>query len=581
MNRNILKSALIGTALTALSACGITQDKSGEGVTIYPAKTLITVAENSDDTAGAVAIKDGLIVGVGSAQTLAKQFSGAVQDDRFAGKTLVPGLIDPHVHTLLGAMMYGLPMAPPWDVETQNGTVKGLGNQANFLAKVAEINAARTSDQPLVIYGFHNLVHGEITKTELDKISPDKPLVIWHYSGHDFYFNSKAIKEAGYTPALAEKYHGVDLTDDGELTGRIYEDAAMVVFNYLGPQLLSPGQMSAGYNGFETILKQAGVTSIAEMGYGIFGGELEDSLTNAQYTQDDSYRLFLVPEHRAFATRYKDEAIAQMQNLVTAPQAIGTPRALNQVKLFTDAAFYSQTMKLRAPGYVAGQSKGTDGLWVTQPEDMQALIQPYWDAGMDIHIHSNGDQAQDATIAGFRAVKENTPGKAGQRLIIEHAGLLRPSQLDAAAGLGIGLSAASHYVHYMGDTYAESIGDRVQYITPLASAAALDMPVTLHSDAPLAPPRPLQAAAVHITRSTRQGGVSTPSEALTKAQALKAITLDAAWSLGMEDELGSIEVGKRADITVLEANPMETDGADWADIPVWGVMIDGEIKAAN
>ncbi|HFB54940.1 MAG TPA: amidohydrolase, partial [Hellea balneolensis] len=106
---------------------------------------------------------------------------------------------------------------------------------------------------------------------------------------------------------------------------------------------------------------------------------------------------------------------------------------------------------------------------------------------------------------------------------------------------------------------------------------AAGMPTTMHSDAPLAPPSPLTAASVHMTRATRQGGVSTPSEKLTPQQALRAVTLDAAWSLGLEDEIGSLEVGKRADFTVLDQNPFDRPAQDWDDIPVWGVVLDGHI----
>jgi len=86
---------------------------------------------------------------------------------------------------------------------------------------------------------------------------------------------------------------------------------------------------------------------------------------------------------------------------------------------------------------------------------------------------------------------------------------------------------------------------------------------------------PLLAAGRHMTRATREGSVSTPSERLTAEQALHAVTLDAAWSLGLEDEIGSIEIGKRADFTVLDANPMELPGESWGAIRISGVMLNG------
>ena len=130
----------------------------------------------------------------------------------------------------------------------------------------------------------------------------------------------------------------------------------------------------------------------------------------------------------------------------------------------------------------------------------------------------------------------------------------------------------------MGEDYEEAIGEKTDFITPLASAISAGIRTTVHSDAPLAPPQPLRAASVHMTRETRQGGVSNADEKLTREQALKAITLEAAWSLGLEEEIGSIEAGKRADFAILESNPLTTPPEDWPDIDVWGVMLDGDIR---
>ena len=280
-----------------------------------------------------------------------------------------------------------------------------------------------------------------------------------------------------------------------------------------------------------------------------------------------------MPEHRAFAKEFGKSAVAEIKAL--SADDTRNPRVLPQVKLFTDAAFYSQTMKMDAPGYIGGQSKGTDGLWVTEPNSLAGTMRLYWDEGLDIHIHSNGDAAQDSTLKAFSEMKA---GEDGQRLIIEHGGLFRPDQIEKAAKLGIGISAASHYVKYMGEDYEEAIGEKTDFITPLASAIRAGIRTTVHSDAPLAPPQPLRAASVHMTRETRQGGVSNADEKLTREQALKAITLEAAWSLGLETEIGSIEAGKRADFTILESNPLTTTPEDWPDIEVWGVMLDGDIR---
>lgn len=566
----------LSLAVLALMACQTGGDQ-GAGTTIYIADTVLTVDADMS-AASAVQIKDGEIIAIGGAELVRANSAATINRD-FENDVILPGLIDPHVHVTLGAMMYAQEKAPPWDVPMAGGIVPGAPDRDSFLARIAQIDNDRTDNDLLIIWGYHNLVHGDLTRADLDAIAPDAPLIIWHYSGHDWYLNSVAITQAGLTPDMAQQFHGVDLDGNGELTGRIYEDAALAMLGYLGPELLAPEKLAAGFAEFEALLAQGGVTTIAEMGYGIFGIEREDALIAALHSADDGYRLMMVPEHRAFSQAFAERAPEIVESMVNPDAAPGTPRVLPQVKFFTDGAYYSQTMKLRDPGYTGGQSAGTDGLWVTAPEELAATLMPYWSVGLDLHIHSNGDAAQDATLAALVALP---PQEAGNpRTIIEHGGLIRPEHIAQMGEGEIGLSAASHYVMYMGDRYTDAIGERTAFITPLRSLADKGVPAALHSDAPLAPPSPLRAAGAHITRATISGEISTPSEQLTAEQALRTITIDAAWMLGLEGELGSIAPGKRADFTVLAQNPLTTPAEAWGQITVRARIVDGRVFPAT
>lgn len=564
-----MKYIFLLSASVLLGACSLFETKVDD-TRIYLASGIIT-ADLSNPYAEAVAVLDGKIVGVGREVDLVKQFPHALWDGQYSESIIVPGLIDPHVHMTLGSMMYGLDWVPPWDMPHPDGLVKGIASKSDLLQKIRGFETAKTDDTPLILYGYHNLVQGDIDRRDLDGISETRPIIIWHYSGHDFYMNSAALNLFEIQPEMHKAYEGVALDGNGNLTGRIYEDAVAPLLPKLGPYLLNPAHIEKGFNGFEKLLAEGGVTTVAEMGYGIFGREFENTVLDAHYDETDPYALYLVPEHRAFAAEFGDGTAAKIVDLSEAD-----PRILPRVKLFTDAAFYSQTMKLAAPGYLSGQSKGTDGLWVTEPDNLPSLMSTYWDKGLDIHIHSNGDAAQNSTLSAF---SKQTAGQDGQRLIIEHAGLITPEQMDKAAELGVGISAASHYVNFMGENYKPVIAEKADFITPLASAFNAGLHVTVHSDAPLAPPMPLLAAGRHMTRATREGGVSTPGERLTAEQALRAITIEAAWSLGLEDEIGSIEVGKRANFTILSANPMDLPGENWGAIPIEGVMLDGEMHS--
>ena len=119
---------------------------------------------------------------------------------------------------------------------------------------------------------------------------------------------------------------------------------------------------------------------------------------------------------------------------------------------------------------------------------------------------------------------------------------------------------------------------RAEWISPLGSLSAVGAPIALHSDAPLAPPQPLLAASRAITRETREGGVYQIEEVLSPYDALEAITLDAARALQLDDQIGSITPGKRADFTIVDANPLELPAASWADIRIWGVVLNGQLR---
>ena len=568
---------LAACAAVAVSGCGkmtkSSRAKPGDGAVIYEA-TVITM-DASRPSATAIAVKDGKILAVGDANDLVEGYSGAAIDETFARKTILPGLIDPHIHMALSSLMYATPMIAPWPMATAEGIVDGYPTREMFFDRLREIESAAPAGEPLVVYGFHNLVHGDLTRADLDQVTTARPLIIWHYSGHDFYLNSNAVEWAKITGDLHKKFEGIDIDAEGEPTGRVFEDAAPYLLQTLGPVLLDPARVSRGLEGFTRLLNAGGVTAVAELGYGMLGLPFEDANISQNWMSPEhsGYRLYLVPEHRAFERAFGDKRIETINAMAQGAAAAPAP-VLPQVKFFTDAAFYSQTMRLSDPGYLEGQSKGKKGLWVLDPEKIDEAIKPYWDAGLGVRIHSNGDEAQDATLKALASLRETS---ADRRFVIEHGGLFSPEEAKRAGDFGAAVSAASHYVFYMGEAYQPALGpERGQWITPLASLSAAGVPVTLHSDAPLAPPLPLRAASVHLTRATREGGVLTPSERLSPTQALEAITIDAAFALGLENEIGSIAPGKRADFTVLDANPLATAGDAWGDIPVWGVVLGGE-----
>ncbi|MEZ5954593.1 MAG: amidohydrolase family protein [Hyphomonas sp.] len=566
-----MKKLAFGALGLLLTACGGSGGEYSDAI-IYPGKVITMNGEGS--VAEAVVVQGDMIIGAGRLKTMKKDFRGATVDETFADKVILPGFIDPHAHVTLGAMLYSFPMVAPWPMATPDGMKEGYGTPEAFRAAVTDIVATAPGDGPIVIYGYHNLVHGDVDRHLLSALSPERPLILWHFSGHDFYLNNAALAQANLAPALAETYHGVDLDDHGDLTGRIYEDAAFVVLQAFHETFLSPEHLVAGFEAYREILAKSGVTTTADLAYGVFGLQLEDQAIRAtwQNMEHAGFRMYLVPEYRMLQREFGDGRVKAVLDMYRGAIPAAAP-VLPRVKFFTDAAYYSQTMRLSDPGYLAGQSEGTHGLWVIPPEELVPTMQPYWDAGLGINIHSNGDAAQTATLDALEALGKTL---ADNTFTIEHGGLFSPEQVARAGELGAQVSAASHYVFYLGEAYAGPLRQpRARWITPLGGLTAAGVPVAVHSDAPLAPPLPLRAASVQVTRATREGGTYVAEMALSPYQALEAITLDAAKVLGLEGELGSIAPAKKADLTILESDPLETAPEDWENIPVWGVVLGG------
>ncbi|MEM1434285.1 MAG: amidohydrolase family protein [Pseudomonadota bacterium] len=547
---------------------------TGSATVIYPARAVVTL-NRAAPAAEAVAIRRTRIAGVGSLSELRDRFPEARLDRRFRDLVIVPGLIDPHMHVLLGAMLYAQPFAAPWPMATGAGMTPGYPDRSAFRKRLREIVAqAPDDDSPIFCYGYHNLLQGQLNRRDLDAISPERPLLVWHYSAHDFYLNSAALNLIGATPGWAGRMDGVAVDDTGALTGRLYETAANQVITRLSEQLLDPVALAGGLARYFGILRAAGVTTTADLAWGAFDFERESQLIRGNWNRKRTgFQLYLIPEFRALQRIYGEDAAATVQAWADGTEKTPAP-VLPRVKFFADGAYYSQTMRLDPPGYLSGQSQGTEGVWVVPPGILRDTVRPYTDAGLAAHIHSNGDAAQTASLDTLAQLR--SAGFEGD-FVIEHGALFSPAQRQRAAELNAMVSVASHYVHHLAEALREPLGrTRSQWISPVGGLTRAGTVVALHSDAPLAPPVPLLAAARHVTRETISGNRYATAQALTLYEALEAITLDAARVLGLADEIGSIEEGKRADLTVLSRNPLRTAADRWPDIEVWGVMLRGK-----
>jgi hypothetical protein len=352
-----------------------------------------------------------------------------------------------------------------------------------------------------------------------------------------------------------------------------------VALPYMAPILLEPAAADPGYRKTRDYLTYNGVTTVADMNTGGTNYGLEMSSLKRSFDVPDSpVRVRLTPDVMKLAAALKSPEAAM--KLVGGLKSQNTGHLIfnGGIKLFADGAMFSQAMQLGPPGYIDGHQ----GVWISQPGPFAEFARSYWNAGYQIHVHTNGDGGATMVLDTLQALENEKP-RADHRFTIEHYGYANDGTARRIAKLQAQVSANPFYLYDLGDRYAaHGLGtDRAARIAPLGSLVRRNVPVALHSDFPMAPAEPLFLAWAAASRETMSGKVFAPSERLTLDQAIRAVTIDAAYMINMDTTLGSIEAGKLADFAVLDKDPYEVGVGGLRDIKVWGTVFEGQAYPAR
>lgn len=540
-------------------------------LTVYTAAEVITM-EPALPRATAVAVADGRIVAVGSEETLEplREARGGTVDRRFAGKVLMPGFIDPHVHPSLPAVLTQFPFLAPDDWSLPTGEFPGALTPEAFEARLRELVAAHDDPSlPFIAWGYHPLWHGEVYRPKLNAWFGDTPVMLWHRSFHEVIGNDAALALLGITEADAAGRAEADWS-----RGHFWENGLKAILPKLA-FLFEPSRFRAGMGNFLAMLHRGGVTTALDMGTGVFGNPQQEIalIRSAAEESRAPVRIVLTPIVTDFLARGKTpaEALAEIDGW----REGNSRRVLidRHFKLMLDGAIFSGLAQMGPPGYLDGHH----GLWMAPLAVTTEWARVFWNAGYKLHAHTNGDASAAAFIELLRTLQAETP-RPDHRMTLEHFAYSTEDQSRQLAALGAVVSANPYYHYLLSDLYAGTwLGpDRAAQMVRLGSLARHGVPFALHSDAPMAPLEPLRLAAAAAQRVTINGRLRAPEERVSLHRALRAITIDAAWIMGWEDEIGSIRAGKRADFTVLEADPYTVGAGDLTDIEVWGVVFEGE-----
>lgn len=538
---------------------------AGDADAIYFGGPILTVDE-AIPPVEAVTVREGRIQAVGALADLEPLTGPDTQRVDLEGRTLVPGFVDGHVHVNgLGLQAIGANLLAPPD-----GAVRTIDDLVESFREWAETSDDDERFGWIFGMGFDDAILEERrfpNRDDLDRVSTEVPVMAIHISGHFASVNSKGLEVIGYTADTPDPEGGIIRRRPGSMEpdGVLEELAAIPVFM----RELSPRTPED-------------VRYVTEQG-------LELAMSFG-YTTAQEGRAFL-QTHQALAA-YADsvgfpiDVVSYIDYSDLSPlssdwygKAYRNGYRVGGVKITLDGSPQGRTAWRTEPYLLPPEGQGPDYAgYPAIPEDQVVidLVDQAYREGWQVLMHANGDAAVDQMIRAIRPAQAQY-GPGDRRHVLVHGQYTRLDQLPELAELQIVGSFFPMHTFYWGDWHSELIGpDKAERISPTRSALDLGIPITSHTDAPVALPNLMQVVWATVNRVTRSGRVLGPEERLTPQEALKAITLWGAWQHFEEDEKGSITPGKRADLVILSDNPLTIDPMRLNEITVLETVKDGQ-----
>jgi predicted amidohydrolase YtcJ len=548
---------------------------AGEPITVYTAKRILTMERGAPE-ATAIAVQGKRILAVGTLAEV-KSALGAqafTVNATFASRVILPGFIEQHLHPVLAALTLTTEVISIEDWDLPGKSFKAALTPKEYVARLKAVNAAMKDKKAwLFSWGYQPLWHGKLDRKALDAISTTRPIIIWHRSCHEFYLNTAAIDALGLTEEPMRD-HGDASAMMNWKEGHWWETGVNLILPALAPVFATPERMRAGLQQMIAYLHLNGVTAFNEPGALITPAIWEQYQELLGAASTPFYSYFIVD-----ARSQVDEGLTPEQSLAaTEKQVALAPQGKvsffpKQIKLFADGAIVSQLMQMNG-GYLDGHQ----GEWLMTPKNLEERARLYWNAGYQLHIHVNGDLGLDIVLDILERLMAANP-RTDHRTVIVHFANSTEEQVARIAKLGAIVSANPYYPVEFADKYAEfGLGpQRANAMVRSASVLKNHVPLSFHSDLPIAPADPLFLAWCAVNRITPSGRVAGSEQRIGVEDALRAVTIEAAYSWRKEKELGSLAPGKIANFTILEQDPLAVDPTRLKDIPIWGTVFEGRL----
>lgn len=548
-------------------------EENAADLVLYNGHVQTMVSES--EVASAIAIAGNKIVYVGDDSGIDAFVGDTTQVIDLDGKFVSPGFIDGHIH------------APGnWFTKLFQIDLTGLSTNEEYLEAIRSFVEAHPDEEGYIGSPFmlnaYQLPDGSNpgpSKEDLDAICPDKPILIHDVSYHAAWVNSKAFEMAGVTADTPDPEGGLFYRNEkGEPSGCVSDAAKGIVFAIM-PDTMTNDNLEKALYKFMEEANAYGITGITNITQG--GLDIIDMYHKVEREGNLTLRMRVVPTMKEGRTY--DEVLSTIKSYNdSATDMISS----NTVKIFYDGVTERGTAVFLEP-YL--ESTGLGDHWCGEPiwsqEDFTRLVHDFDAEGVQVHVHAMGDGAVHGTLDAFEEARA-TNGERDARHTITHVCAITDEDIQRMADLDVvaNLQFLMMYHDDLMDLERAYVGDeRAMAMYRTKHMAEAGICISGSSDAPVIPFVPLDAIEAGVTRNSPYPEEEDtdmtrwPEQGLTAYQLLEAYTKNDAYQNFMDDIIGTVEVGKFADLAVLDTNILEVDPKEISSAKVVYTISDGRI----
>ena len=519
---------------------------------------------NSLNAAGtvcsAVGIANGIVSAMGSDQELRPSMGPGTEAIDLKGAVMFPGFMEAHNHLSIYAYLID-------GIDLSATRAKKMDDILELVESETEKTAPGTWIKGSRYAEYFLAENRHPTRVDLDQVSPEHPVIIYHTSFHACVLNSLALKTMGIRSETASPQGGIieKDPDSGQPTGVLHDQAMLDVFNKLFFDDLTMMTKQARID-----LCARATESFAQLGYVSAADALVVPQTLNQYRDTlDAGKLKI----RIYTMNYILMAEPLAGSQIKTGFGSGNLR-IGPIKIFADGGMSNRTAAVSQPYLTPPYGHG---LKIQSRDELIEKVKLYHDLGYQVAIHAQGDEGISDTLDAFESVlgpKSENP----LRHRIEHAGCLFPGLLKRAVDMNILASVQPVFFSELGDGWIEAFGpDWTNRMYPFKSMLKAGMKIGGSSDCPVCSVDPRIGLRDAVLRRSPSGEVLAPRETLTMEEAIRLYTQGSAYLSFDENHNGTIEPGKRADFTVMATDPRQVDPEQVPDIPIDMTVVGGEI----